>query len=110
MLTSILSEETDLEKLNGQEHIACHQRRTRQLTPPQLRTINVYRVLSTEQGTQDINLKMWLLPFTQSSEGTIELRHTYKCSINTDEGRNMKSSRKTENEGWNQKLNESRSC
>ena len=51
---------------------------------------------------------MWLLPFTHSSEGTIELRHTYKCSVNTEEGRNSKSS-KTENGGQNQKMNDSRS-
>lgn len=67
-------------------------------TSPNKDYIHIYLVLSTEQGTQDANPKMWLLPFTHSSEGNIELRHTYKCSVNTDEGRNTKSS-KTENGG-----------
>ena len=77
-------------------------------TSPNKDCIHIYLVLSTEQGTQDANPKMWLLPFTQSSEGTTELRQTYKCSTNTDEGRNTKSS-KTENGGENPKMNDSRS-
>ena len=46
MFTPVLSEKTDLENLTGQEHTVYHQRRTRQFTPHQIRTVFIYTLFS----------------------------------------------------------------